>query len=109
MLGPFAARNAGGDDGVPQSGAIQVHEQAVPPRPTANGGDLVQWINTTPASVVRVLQRDKSSPDLVIVDRSNLVLELAEIEDAVVAFDGSASDAAERSRSAGLININVAT
>src|SRR5438552_14431161 len=109
MLGPFAARNAGGDDGVPQSGAIQVHEQAVPPRPIANRGDLVQWINATPASVVRVLQSDKSSSDLMIVDRSNLVLELADVEEAVVAFDGSASHAAERSRSAGLINVNVAT
>ena len=44
-----------------------------------------------------------------IVDRASLVFKLAEVEDAVVAFDGPAGDAAKRGRAARLVDINVTT
>ena len=42
LRGPCLRRNAGGDDGVPQTGAVQMQDQSVRMRPGADGLDLLK-------------------------------------------------------------------
>src|SRR5262249_9113647 len=91
MLAPLAGRGSRGDNGVPQAGAVQMHGQPVSPRPTADRVDLLLRIDLAASPVVRVLQAHQARQDLVVVfDRANLVFELAEIEDAAIAVEGTA-------------------
>src|SRR5205823_3965911 len=95
MLSPVSRRDAGRDDGIPQAGPVEMDLQAVLPGPGADRFNLLNRIHPAAAAVVRVLQADQPGPDTVLVDRPNLVFELADIEDAVVPRDRPARDAAQ--------------
>ena len=60
---PLAGGDAGGDDGVPEPGAVEVHDQAVLARPGADRLDLLERIDAAAAAVVRVLQADQPGAD----------------------------------------------
>ena len=77
-------------------------------RPGVDGLNLLEGIDASAAAVVRVLQADQPRAYLMIVVRPNLVLQLRHVEDAVIAVERPAGDAAEHRRAAGLVVVNVA-
>ena len=76
--------------------------------PGADRLDLLQRIDPAAAAVVRVFQADQARPDQVVVVRPDLVGQLAHVEDAVVAVERAAGDAAEHGGAAGLVVVDVA-
>ena len=101
---PFARRDAGGDDGVPQTGAVEVHGQAVLARPLTDGLNFFDGIDPAAAAVVGVFQADQTGADAVLIVGADLVFELAQIEDAEVAVEQSkALSTPERIARAGLL------
>src|SRR5262249_38011609 len=108
MPGPFAGLDAGGHDGIPQPGAVEVHDEIVLPGPGADGDDLVDLENPAAATVAPALQADEPRFNQMIVDGPYLALELADVDDAVVAVDGPAGHAREHGRAADLELIDVA-
>src|SRR5207245_1515739 len=107
-LRPVRGRNAGGNHGVPQSGAVEVDGQALPARPFGNGLQLVQWEHPAATAVVRVLEANQACAHKVLVVGSDLVLQLPHVENAVVALHGPAGDAAEHGGCAPLVVVDVA-
>src|SRR4051812_41185707 len=95
MPGPLCRREARGDDGVPQPGAVEMHEQAVLVCPGADGLDLLDGVDPAATAVVRVLQADEPGAHQVVVHWPDLVLQLAHVEDAIVTFDRATGDTAE--------------
>ena len=106
--GPVAARNAGGDDRVPEPGPVEVHREALAASPFGDRLALRQWIDRAAAAVVRVLQADEPGRRQVDVVAMLLAFELADVEDAVRAVERSAGDAGEDRRAAGLVLEDVA-
>ena len=54
-------------------------DQAVVMRPAADRLDLLERIDPAAAAIVRVLQADQARAHLVVVDRPDLVVELAHV------------------------------
>ncbi len=101
-------RRSGGDDGVPESGAVEVKDEAIGVRPGADGLNLLQRINAAAAAIVCVFQADQARPYQVIVAGPNLVRKLTDIQDAIVAIERTAGDAAKSSGAAGFVVVDVA-
>ena len=95
VAGPIGGRNAGGDDGVEQAGAVEVAGQAVVGGPAADFGDGVVRLDAAGAAVVRVLQADEPRADAVVVRRPDAAHQLLDVQHAVVAFDRLRGDAEE--------------
>src|SRR5437868_1620922 len=98
--GPLRGGYSRGHDRVPQAGAIEVYEQSVAVRPGADRADFLQRINAATTTVVGILQTNQARAHQMFIVRANLVLELADIEDAIIAIDRPAHDSAEHGRTA---------
>src|SRR5205085_11273297 len=100
---------AGRADRIPQAGAVEMNGEAALTSPLADRFYLLDRIDAAAAAVVRVLQADEPRFDEVrIVGIADLVLELAEIKDAVVAVERPARHAGEDRGAAGFIVVDVA-
>src|SRR5262245_20023948 len=108
MPGPLLRRDPGGDDGVPQARPVEVYPQAVLPGPGADRLDLFDRVDPATTAVVRVLQADETRANAVLIDRPDLVFQLADVEDPVVPLDRPARDAAQDRRAARLVVVDVA-
>ena len=109
MAGPIGGRDAGGDDGVEQAGAVEVAGQVVVGGPAADFGDGVVRLDAAGAAVVCVLQADEFRADAVVVaGRSDAAHQLFDVQHAVVAFDRLGGDAEELGVGALLVADDVA-
>ena len=107
MLGPVAGRPAGGDHGVHQPGAVEVHGEPVLAGPVADRGDALERVDPAAAPVVGVLEPDQPGPDVVDVVGPDGVLEIVEREQAEIALERPGRHAREPGDAPGFPDVDV--
>src|SRR5437588_11510331 len=107
MARPLRGLYARGHDRIPEAGAVEVHDKAMPMRPAADVLDLFQRINPPAAAVMRVLQANDPRAHQVIVDAANLIFQLAQIKDAVLSVNGSTGNTTQHRGPAGFEVVDV--
>src|ERR1700722_5481258 len=86
-----------------------MHQKAVAVRPLTDRLNLLERINPAAAAIVRVLQTNQAGPNVVIVVRTDLIFELADVHDSVVAVNGPAGGGAKSCRTARFPGVDVAS
>jgi len=88
VAGPIGGGDAGGDDGVEQTRAVEVAGEFIVGGPTADFGDGVVGLDATGAAVVGVFQADEFCADeMVVVGGAKAAHQLFDLQNAVVAVD----------------------
>src|SRR5437016_504666 len=107
MPAPLAARDAAGDDRVPDARTVEVHRELVVAGPLGDGPDLRERKHAPAAAVVRVLEAHQARARVVLVVGPDLVAELRYVENAEVAVDRAAGHAAQSRRRPGFPDVDV--